>query len=150
MFWSNQSNDLLENAILLQLLQILEHVDLFLAQPQVVTIGHILGQFRMTAGQVSTLTAGAGQHHQRHIAIVCPGALQSIGILFPGHFIDAVLRLIAAGGIGNFKTEVGQAAGEVTAINTIFSVIIIFIVIGINNREFGNDGICTGELLGFV
>ena len=94
-----QHNDLFEGTLLLQLLQILEHLDFFLAKALVITVSHVLFQFRKTAGQVSTFTTGTGQHNKGHIAVVCPGALQSIAILFPRNFIDSILCLIAAGGI---------------------------------------------------
>ena len=95
-----QHHDLLEGALLLELLQVLQHLDLLFAQAQVVAIGHIGLQLGQAAGQVRPLAAGPGQHHQGHVAVLGPGALQGIGILAPGHLIDAVLRLVAAGGVG--------------------------------------------------
>ena len=95
-----QHHDLLKSALLLERLEILQHFNFFLAQPEIVTIGHVGLQLGQAARQVGTLAAGAGQHYQGHVAVLGPGALQGIGILAPGHLIDAVLRLIAAGGVG--------------------------------------------------
>ena len=95
-----EHHDLLEHALLLQGLQILKHLHLFLAQPEVVAVGHIGLQLGQSAGQVGTLAAGAGQHHKSHIAVVGPSGLEGIGVLAPGHLVDPVLSLIAAGGVG--------------------------------------------------
>ena len=95
-----EHHDLLEHALLLQGLQILKHLHLFLAQLEIVAVGHIGLQFGQAAGQVGTLAAGTGQYHQSHIAIVGPSVLEGIGVLAPGHLVDPVLTLIAAGGVG--------------------------------------------------
>ena len=105
-----QDDNLLEHALLLQLLQVGEHINFILVQPQIVAVGHVSFQLRQSAGQVCALAAGTSQHHQRHITILCPGLLQGIGVLCPGHFIDAILRLVAAGGI---RIHPGVAAGSV-------------------------------------
>ena len=117
-----QHNDLFEHALLLELLQVGEHVDFFLAELQVVTVGHVGLQLRQAAGQVGALAAGAGQHHQGHIAVFRPGILQVLGILGPGHLIDAVLGLVAAGGVGvdagittvRVKVPLGRVDGALT------------------------------------
>ena len=105
-----QNHDLLKYAVLFQLLQIGQHINLVLIQPQIVAVRHVGFQFGQTTGQVSAFTAGTSKNNQRHITIVRPSLLQGIGVLCPGHFIDAVLGLIAAGGV---RIHAGIAAGGV-------------------------------------
>ena len=91
-----QDNNLFESAVSFQLFEIFKHLDLFLAEAEIVAIRHKLFQLFQAGGKISSFPAGTGQDNQRYIAVICPGFLESIRVLFPGNFVDAVLALVAA------------------------------------------------------
>ncbi len=92
-----QDDDLFEHTLILQIFQVLEQLHLLLAQPEIVAAGHVGLQRLQPAGQVGALAGGTGQGDQGGVAIVGKGGFQRVGVLLPGHLVDAVLGGVAAG-----------------------------------------------------
>ena len=104
-----QDNNLFESAVSFQLFEIFKHLDLFLAKAEIVAVRHKLFQLFQTGRNIRTFSSGTGQDNQRYIAVICPGFLESIRVLFPGNFVDAVLALVTAccGSVDAFITGSG-------------------------------------------
>ena len=100
----DQNDDLLEGAVVLQGLQVLEQFLFFSGQGQVVTVAllafdpGIIGAVFAT-GQVSALAAGTGEHDDSSIAVVSKAGLGA-GQLAPGSFVHSVLG-VGFQGIGD-------------------------------------------------
>ena len=117
----DQDDDGLEGAVVLQCLQVLQQLDLFCRQLQIVAAALGTGDPAVvgavgTAGQVCALTAGAGEHHDGSIAILGKAALGA-GQCAPRSFIDSVLGVcfqrIRDGGRGNAAVVLHHAVGLV-------------------------------------
>ena len=93
----DQDDDLLEGAVVLQGLEVCEQFLLFSRQSEVVAVALLAGDpgvagAVLTAGQVSALAAGAGEHDDSSVAVLGKAGL-SAGELAPGSLVDGILSV---------------------------------------------------------
>ena len=91
----DENDDVLEGAVVLQSLQVLQQLDLFSGQSEVVAVALLTGDPAvagaiLAAGKVCALTAGAGEDHDGSVAVLSKAGL-SAGQSAPGSLVDSVL-----------------------------------------------------------
>ena len=137
-----QDHDFFEGPVLFERLQVFKHLDLFLAEAEIIAVGHICLKLRKARGQIRALAAGTGQNHKGHVAVGGEGVFERVGVFFPGDLIDAVLRLIAAGrrGVLALITRGSEELPHVQ-IDGAFAKVLL-------QRGFERDRVVRGDLAG--